>query len=190
MSSWSLPIRSGSPALASSWFADRRWRCRRRLLWHFQGRHDIRRASNPEDFGVRNRGGSSSKPQGPRVNFPASAEPPSSASKRSKLSRRLFCKCSSPVYRAAKDLSLLSYKHRRLSALCRLLESGLRCLVRFRRVSARRYCMLLTGLMGAFVALFRGSPVTLGCSFVVIGGGSVRFSWQEIRRLFTLVNSV
>jgi len=49
------------------------------------------------------------------------------------------------------------------------------CFVGFRRMTARRQCVLLAGLVLAFMALFRGGAVTLGRSFVMVRGGSVCF---------------
>jgi hypothetical protein len=42
-------------------------------------------------------------------------------------------------------------------------------------MTARCQRVFLAGLVVAFVALFRGGAVTLGCSFVVVSGGGVGF---------------
>lgn len=46
-------------------------------------------------------------------------------------------------------------------------------------MTASRHCVLLAGLMSALSALFRGGPVTLGCSFMVIGSRDVCISWHK-----------
>jgi hypothetical protein len=45
-------------------------------------------------------------------------------------------------------------------------------------VIASGYCVLLAGLVGAFVALFRGGAVTLGCSFMVVRSSCVCIFWH------------